>query len=127
MPRPLLEKQKMRPSNITYIKIAPHKTECLRLGYAEDNSCLEEMGLQNIGPGRIIRYLGCPVGLGITPHQCFLWLSDRIKAKVQSRGHLSLAGRLVVLYALLIRSLGASSHGSRCALPGRREGGVSPT
>lgn len=51
-------------------KIAPHKTECLRLTYREDTGVLNEFGLIDAGVGTIIRYLGCPIGLGLTQSQC---------------------------------------------------------
>ena len=85
-------------------KIAPHKTECLRLSYREDNGTLSLFGLKDIGAGNIIRYLGCPIGLGLTPHQCFDWIKSRIENKVKARAHtrFSLTGRLLVLQHVLM-------------------------
>lgn len=85
-------------------KIAPQKTECLRLTFREDNGVLREFGLSDAGVGTIIRYLGCPVGLGLTQKQCFTWIKSRIEAKVQARGHLqiSLAGRIIALRHILM-------------------------
>ena len=72
-------------------RIAPHKTECLRLTYKEDSGVLGNFGLTDTGIGTIIRYLGCPIGLGLTQSQCFLWIKQRIDAKVQARSHLRLS------------------------------------
>ncbi|MCO5557342.1 hypothetical protein L7F22_010905 [Adiantum nelumboides] len=85
-------------------KIAPHKTECLRLTYKEDTGVLDKCGLTDAGVGTIIRYLGCPIGLGLTQSQCSSWIKQRIEAKVYSRNHLrlSLAGRLIVLKHVLM-------------------------
>ncbi|MCO5562185.1 hypothetical protein L7F22_015811, partial [Adiantum nelumboides] len=88
-------------------KIAPHKTECLRLTYKEDTGVLDKCGLTDAGVGTIIRYLGCPIGLGLTQSQCSSWIKQRIEAKVYSRNHLrlSLAGRLIVLKHVLMALL----------------------
>ncbi|MCO5554955.1 hypothetical protein L7F22_008495 [Adiantum nelumboides] len=85
-------------------KIAPHKTKCLRLTYKEDTGVLDKSGLTDAGVGTIIRYLGCPIGLGLTQSQCSSWIKQRIEAKVYSRNHLrlSLAGRLIVLKHVLM-------------------------
>ncbi|MCO5560132.1 hypothetical protein L7F22_013739 [Adiantum nelumboides] len=85
-------------------KIAPHKTECLKLTYKEDIGVLDKCGLTDAGVGTIIRYLGCPIGLGLTQSQCSSWIKQRIEAKVYSRNHLrlSLAGRLIVLKHVLM-------------------------
>ncbi|MCO5609773.1 hypothetical protein L7F22_064005 [Adiantum nelumboides] len=85
-------------------KIAPHKTECLRQTYKEDTGVLDKCGLTDAGVGTIIRYLGCPIGLGLTQSQCSSWIKQRIEAKVYSRNHLrlSLAGRLIVLKHVLM-------------------------
>ncbi|MCO5576650.1 hypothetical protein L7F22_030465 [Adiantum nelumboides] len=84
-------------------KIAPHKIECLRLTYKEDSGVLDKCGLTDASVGTIIRYLGCPIGLGLTQSQCSSWM-QRIEAKVYSRNHLrlSLAGRLIVLKHVLM-------------------------
>lgn len=85
-------------------RIAPHKTECLRLSYREDSGTLSQFGLTDIGAGNIIRYLGCPLGLGLTPHQCFSWIHERIEGKIKAKTHsrLSLTGRLLVLRHVLM-------------------------
>ncbi|MCO5550555.1 hypothetical protein L7F22_004042 [Adiantum nelumboides] len=85
-------------------KTAPHKTECLRLTYKEDTGVLDKCGLTDAGVGTIIRYLSCPIGLGLTQSQCSSWIKQRIEAKVYSRNHLrlSLAGRLIVLKHVLM-------------------------
>ncbi|MCO5595233.1 hypothetical protein L7F22_049272 [Adiantum nelumboides] len=86
-------------------KIAPHKTECLRLTYKEDTGVLDKCGLIDAGVGTIIRYLGYPIGLGLTQSQCSSWIKQRIEAaNVYSRNHLrlSLAGRLIVLKHVLM-------------------------
>lgn len=85
-------------------KIAHHKTECLILGLDHTEEVLAKFGLKSLGVGCILRYLGCPVGVGITGHQCFEWLMQRIKVKLQSKNHLrlSLAGRLVALQHMLV-------------------------
>ena len=85
-------------------KVAPHKTECLRLSYSEDTGVRSKFGLKNTEAGVPIRILGCPIGLGLTPHQCFTWIQAKIEAKVRAGAHLrlSLLGRLIVLQHVLM-------------------------
>ncbi|MCO5572642.1 hypothetical protein L7F22_026400 [Adiantum nelumboides] len=90
--------------DVSGFRIALHKTECLRLTYKEDTGVLNSFGLVDGGIGTVIRYLGCPIGLGLTQKQCFFWINQRIEAKIQSRSHLrlSLSGRLTILKHVLL-------------------------
>lgn len=58
-------------SELTRSEIAHHKTEYIRLSYFEDSGVASQFELKCVDAGKIIRYLGCPIGLGLTSHQCF--------------------------------------------------------
>lgn len=53
-------------------KIAPHKTECLRLTHKEDIRVARLFGLTCVEAETPFKYLGC-IGLGLTAHQNFQW------------------------------------------------------
>ena len=84
-----------------------HKSVAFWISEAPTPSWMPDPRFRSIPPGTAVRYLGCQVGLDLSPEQQIapLLLSIRKKLLFWSSARLSLAGRIVVTNQVLLSTM----------------------